>query len=180
MKTISDYNNDLENYKNVYMEYLLAEDHQEKKEELSFAFMKLKQTTEEIKNQIRNNKKEILKVTDENIILQNDINVLGKMVYKNRDLTVKDKAKISKLIEGEIYGSLTSDEILDNKVKNSKLVKDLEEYISKKHHTILILSIINAILVLIIIVFLYLIISKKYLKMNIFTGKSNNNNMNKL
>ena len=57
MKTISDYNNDLENYKNVYMEYLLAEDHQEKKEELSFAFMKLKQTTEEIKNQIRNNKK---------------------------------------------------------------------------------------------------------------------------
>ena len=180
MKTISDYNNDLENYKNVYMEYLLAEDHQEKKEELSVAFMKLKLTTDEIKSQIRKNKKEILEVTDENIKEQNDINVLGKMVYKKGDLTVQDKAKISKLIEGQIYGSLNSDEILDNKVKNSKLIKDLEEYISKKHHTIVILSIINAILVLIIVVFLYLIISKKYLKMKIFTAKSNNNNnMNK-
>ena len=179
MKTIADYNNDLVNYKYVYMAYLLSEDDKLKKDELTEAFSKLKQTTEDIKNQIKINKDEIQNVNKENIKLQNDINVLGKKVYGEQDLTVEDRMKIEKLIGDELYGFLDSEEIMDNEVKNTKLLRDLERYVSKKKHTITILSIINVILVLIIIVGLYLIISKKYLKLDIF-GKGNNRNNNKL
>ena len=64
--------------------------------------------------------------TDSPLVIEKDA-----VVIDNSHMSINDQiVKISKLIEGEIYGSLTSDEILDNKVKNSKLVKDLEEYIS--------------------------------------------------
>ena len=168
MKTIGDYNNDLENYKNVYMEYLLSDDHLTKKEDLSIAFMKLKNTTEDIKNQIRINKSDINTIKDENLKLQGNIDILGKKVYGEEELTEDDIKKIENLIGQEIYGTLNSEEILENEVKNSKLLKDLESYTSKKNHTIIILSLINIILVLIIVIGLYLVISKKYTKLDFF------------
>lgn len=161
---IAQYNNSLQEYKQAYINYL--EDQEGANSETILQKNTILQgIVEKIKNKIKENKNEFNVLVEENLITDEEIRILTKILRTNEKLEPSEMAKIKDLVDNSYKGeSLNKEVMLEMETKNEKLLTDLEEYSQKKKYTMTVLSIINGIFLIFIIIGLTMVTMNKKFK----------------